>query len=117
MSDSPLDRRTLLKGALAGLVALPAAGLVRDAAAQASSLPHLDEKDPLAVSLDYVHDARKTDATKNPQYKPGQKCSNCVQLTGKEGDEWRPCNLFAGKLVHADGWCKVWTLKPGAKLG
>jgi hypothetical protein len=24
---------------------------------------------------------------------------------------------FPGKLVKAKGWCKVWVLKPGAKLG
>ena len=115
MSDSPVDRRTLLKSALAGLVALPASGLLREASAQGTP-PHLDEKDPLAVAMGYVHDASKLDATKTPQYKPGSKCLNCVQLTGKDGDEWRPCNLFPGKVVHKDGWCKVWTLKPGAKV-
>jgi hypothetical protein len=35
-----------------------------------------------------------------------------MQLTGKEGDEWRPCNVFPGKLVNANGWCKVWAPKP-----
>ena len=114
MSDSLFDRRQLLKTAIAGLVALPAAGLIRDAAA--ADLPHLDEKDPLAVAMGYVHDASKLDATKAPTHKPGQKCDNCVQLQGKEGDAWRPCNLFAGKLVAAEGWCKVWVLKPGAKV-
>lgn len=112
MSDSPVDRRTLLKSALAGLVALPASGLLNEASAQGAA-PHLDEKDPVAVAMGYVHDATK--AAKAPQYKAGSTCHNCVQLTGKEGDEWRPCNLFPGKLVHKDGWCKVWTLKPGAK--
>jgi hypothetical protein len=115
MSDSPLDRRTLLKSAIAGLVALPCAGLVREA--QAQGTPHLDEKDPLAVAMGYVHDAKKVDASKVPQYKPGSDCHNCVQLVGKEGDQWRPCNLFPGKLVNKDGWCKVWVLKPGAKVG
>jgi hypothetical protein len=114
MSDSPVDRRTLLKTALAGLVALPAAGFVSEALADAA--PHLDEKDPLATAMGYVSDASKLDPAKVPQYKPGSKCRNCVQLTGKDGDEWRPCNLFPGKLVHQDGWCKVWTLKPGAKV-
>lgn len=115
MSESPVNRRTLLKTALAGLIAVPAAGLVKEAAAQAAA-PHLDEKDPMAVALAYTHDAKKAEAAKAPQYKAGSKCSNCLQLQGKEGDEWRPCNLFPGKLVHADGWCKVWVLKPGAKV-
>lgn len=114
MSDSPIDRRRLLKTALAGLVALPAAGLVREAAA--ADLPHLDEKDALAAAMGYVHDASKVDATKAPQHKPGAKCSNCIQVQGKEGDAWRPCVLFPGKLVAADGWCKVWVVKPGAKV-
>lgn len=116
MTDRRYDRRTVLKSALAGLAALPAAAVVERACAQASP-PKLDEKDPLAVAMGYVHDAKKVDANKVPQYKPGQKCSNCLQLTGKEGDAWRPCNIFPGKVVAAEGWCKVWVLKPGAKVG
>lgn len=115
MSDSSLDRRQLLKSALAGVVALPAAGLIRTAGA--AELPHLDEKDALAVAMAYTHSASKVDAAKNPQYKKGTKCSNCIQVQGKDGDAWRPCNLFPGKLVAAEGWCKVWVLKPGAKVG
>ena len=114
MSDRRYDRRTVLKNALAGLAALPAAGLICEAAA-AQSPPHLDEKDPVAVAMGYVHDAKKVDAAKNPAYKPGSTCANCLQLTGKEGDEWRPCNIFPGKEVNAKGWCKVWVAKPGAK--
>jgi High potential iron-sulfur protein len=113
MTDRRYDRRTVLKSALAGLAALPAAGLVE----AADATPHLDEKEQLAVSLGYVHDANKVDATKVPQYKKGAFCHNCIQLQGKEGDEWRPCNLFPGKLVAANGWCKVWAPKPGVKLG
>ena len=114
MSDSRIDRRTLLKNTLIGLAALPAANLVREAAA-ADAPPHLAENDTLAVSLGYVQDAKKVDVNKVPQYKAGSHCANCLQLQGKEGDEWRPCNLFPGKLVNADGWCKVWVAKPGAK--
>jgi hypothetical protein len=114
MSDSRYDRRTLLKNALAGLAALPAAGLIRDAAAQGAP-PKLDEKDPLAVAMGYVHDAKKVDAAKVPQYKPGSLCSNCMQIQGKDGEQWRGCNIFPGKLVNANGWCKVWVPKPAAK--
>jgi hypothetical protein len=117
MSDRRYDRRTVLKSALAGLAALPAAGLVARSAAAADGPPRLDEKDPLAVAMGYVHDVKKVDANKVPQFKPGSKCVNCLQLTGKEGDEWRPCNIFPGKLVNANGWCKVWVPKPGAKVG
>ena len=61
------------------------------------------------------NDAKKVDANKTPQYKPGSTCANCLQLTGKEGEEWRPCNIFPGKVVNEKGWCKVWVPKPGAK--
>lgn len=115
MNDSRIDRRTLLKNALIGAAALPAAGLLREAAAAAPP-PHLEETDPLAKAFSYVHDHNKVDAKAFPQFKKGQKCSNCVQLQGKDGEQWRPCNLFPGKLVKADGWCKVWVLKPGAKI-
>jgi High potential iron-sulfur protein len=115
MNNRRYDRRTVLKNALAGLAALPAVGLVAGRAAAQGTAPHLDEKESLAVAMGYVHDAKKVDANKVPQYKPGSKCANCLQLQGKEGDEWRPCNIFAGKLVNANGWCKVWVQKPGAK--
>jgi High potential iron-sulfur protein len=110
MTDRRYDRRTVLKSALAGLAALPAVGL-------AAEQPKLDEKDPLAVAMGYVHDAKKVDANKVPQYKKGSLCSNCMQIQGKDGDQWRGCNIFPGKLVNANGWCKVWVLKPGAKVG
>jgi hypothetical protein len=115
MTDQRYDRRTVLKSTLAGLAALPAAGLIARSQAAESSLPHLDEKDSLAVAMGYVHDATKLDPAKVPQYKPGSMCENCLQLTGRAGDEWRPCNIFPGKLVNAKGWCKVWVAKPGAK--
>lgn len=115
MSESHFDRRTLLKGALVSLVALPAASRIHDAGA-ANAPPRLDEKDPVATALGYVSDARKVVVTKFPQFKAGSKCSNCLQLVGKQGDEWRPCNIFPGKLVNANGWCSVWVAKPGAKV-
>jgi len=95
MTDRRYDRRTVLKSALAGLAALPAAGLVADAAAQGAP-PHLDEKDSLAVAMGYVHDAKKVDANKVPQYKPGAHCANCLQLQGKDGAEW----LYVTLLVN-----------------
>lgn len=113
MTDSRYDRRTVLKNALAGLAALPAAGLVSRAAAQ--GLPHVDENESLAKAMGYVHDVKKIDTNKVPQYKPGSACANCLQIQGKDGDQWRGCNIFPGKLVNADGWCKVWVQKPGAK--
>jgi hypothetical protein len=40
-----------------------------------------------------------------------------MQYTGKAGAASGPCNIFPGKDVAAAGWCKVWVLKPGAKVG
>ena len=86
---------------------MPAAGLVRDAAAQGAP-PHLDEKDPLAVAMGYVHDAKKVDREQSAAVQDGQPLRELPAAQGKEGEQWRPCNIFPGKLVDADGWCKVW---------
>ena len=71
----------------------------------------LDPKDPTALALGYVADAKQVNAKSNSMYKPGQQCSNCIQLQGKAGDAFRPCNLFPNKLVAAGGWCKVYAKK------
>jgi hypothetical protein len=113
MNDDKLSRRQLLRTALAGLAAVPAAALV----AQDAGAEMLSEADPTAKSLGYVADAKKVDPKTNPNYKPGQVCANCMQYTGKPGSAAGPCNIFPGKDVAAAGWCKVWVLKPGAKLG
>ena len=107
MTDARYNRRAVLKSCL---VYLPAAALTRDAFAQ-DSLPHMDESESLARAMGYVHDATRIDTDQVPQYKAGSTCANCVQLQGADGDTWRPCKLFTGKLVNAHGWCKVWQPK------
>ncbi len=60
----------------------------------------MDENESLAKAMGYVHDAKQINADQVPQYKAGSNCANCMQLQGKDGEEWRPCSpLFAGKLV------------------
>ena len=115
MSHDRISRRTLLKGALIGLATVPAASLLARNAHAAAEL--VDPASPQAKALGYTHDATKVDAKANPVYKTGQDCANCIQFTGKAGAADGPCNLFPGKTVKAAGWCKVWVLKPGAKLG
>lgn len=124
MSNEMISRRTLIKSALVGLAAVPAAAIASPQAAKpAAAAPAaaagglLDPASQQAKALGYVHDAKTVDAKANPMYKPGQYCHNCIQYTGKAGEKQGPCNLFPGKVVNADGWCKVWVLKPGAKLG
>jgi hypothetical protein len=110
MFDQKLPRRTVLKGALAGLAAIPVIAAVTraDAAAPAK----LDPNDAQAKALGYATDTAKVDAKTNPTHKPEQKCSNCVQYQGKATDAAAPCTIFAGKLVEGPGWCKVWAKKP-----
>jgi hypothetical protein len=114
MTDQKFSRRRLLQGAIAGIAAVPAATLI---ARSAQAAEPLSESDPTAKSLAYVTDAKKVNAKANPTYKAGQHCANCIQYTGKAGTAEGPCNIFPGKTVAAAGWCKVWVLKPGAKLG
>lgn len=113
MSDVRISRRSLLRTAITGLAAVPAATLIAREAAAADAVA---ETDPAAKALAYIQDATKVDAKANPTYKPGQVCDNCIQYTGSAGSAEGPCNLFPGKVVKSKGWCKVWVLKPGAKL-
>jgi hypothetical protein len=127
MMNGTMSRREALRnlalGAGALLVARAAgaagtagtAGTASAAAAKpavaAGPLPHIALTDPTAIALSYHESAATVDVKKFPTYKPDQKCTSCLQLTGKVGDPWRPCNLFPGKLVNAEGWCKVWVKK------
>jgi hypothetical protein len=105
MSETKYPRRTVLKGALLGVAAIPAAALVGRADAAA---PKVDPNEPQAKSLGYVEDATKVDTKANPNYKAGQHCGNCLQAQLKEGETYVPCNIFPGKTVNVNGWCKVW---------
>lgn len=73
----------------------------QEARADGHDLPKLAEDDPTAQSLKYVN-ASTTD---------GQDCANCALIQGNDGDEWRPCQIFPGKAVNANGWCSVWAPK------
>jgi hypothetical protein len=89
-----------------------AAGALQTARpAQAADLPHLVATDPTAQALGYHEDAKTVSVSQFPTYQAGQMCSTCLQLQGTAGEAWRPCNIFAGKLVNANGWCKVWVKK------
>ncbi len=108
MIDEKFSRRRLLRGALVGLAAVPAATLVaRDARAAEA----LSETDPTAKSLGYVTDAKRVDAKTNPTYKAGQTCANCFQYGGAAGAAEGSCKIFPNKTVKAAGWCKVWVVK------
>ncbi len=93
------------------LTTLAASGAVLAGRAQAQASAVLDEKDPQAVALGYVADAKRADAAKYPKYAAGQNCGNCMLYQGKPGDKTGPCPLFAGKQVAAAGWCSAWVKK------
>jgi hypothetical protein len=117
-----LSRREALKGLALGAGTLLVAGAVAaDAArpaakpaatpAPAAPLPHVAAGDPMALALVYVESAKSVDAKKYPNFRPEQKCANCLQSNGKEGEAWVGCNLFPGKLVNSQGWCKAYVPK------
>lgn len=99
---SQSSRRRFLQFSLAGVIGMTLGGRALVKPAYAAELPQLAEDDPQASALKYVHTSPHEDKT----------CINCVLLQGNEGDEWRPCSIFPGKLVSANGWCSAWAKKP-----
>jgi hypothetical protein len=92
------------------LMSVAAAGAAMATGAQAQAKP-VDEKDPQAVGLGYVADAKRADAKKFPKYAAGQACGNCAMFQGKATDASGPCPLFAGKTVATKGWCSAYAKK------
>ena len=104
------SRRSLLLAAASASV-----GILFDcrlARANQTPGPYLDGTDPRAQALHYVQDANTVDPKTNRLFKPGSSCSNCLQSHGKAGEAWRPCSIFPGKLVSANGWCQAWMRNP-----
>lgn len=79
--------------------------------ARADELPHLTEDDPMAMAMKYVHDASTVDPASRNNPAAEQHCANCALVQGSDGDAWRPCQIFPGKAVAANGWCSVWAPK------
>jgi hypothetical protein len=91
--------------AAAGCLAIPAReGLAQD-------LPKLSEDDAMAGAMKYTHDSSTVDPAARANPAADQDCANCALIQGNDGDEWRPCQIFPGKLVSAKGWCSVWAPK------
>lgn len=78
------------------------------AASAEDQLTRLDESDPTAKALNYVHDARTVDAAKRFS---DRFCNNCALFAGDSDDEWAACSIFPGKAVANEGWCSVWAQK------
>jgi High potential iron-sulfur protein len=104
LSRPPLSRRLFVQ-----TLALGAATTVLKARSAHAEPQKLDVNDPAAVALGYIEDATRVDAKKYPTYVKGNNCDNCLQLQGNAGEKYRPCTIFAGKLVADGGWCSSWT--------
>ena len=92
------------------LMQVAAAGTVM-ATTQARAQVKLDEKDPQAVALGYLHDTKKVDTKKYPKHTNDQRCNNCALYQGKATDPWGGCPLFGAKQVAGPGWCSAWAKK------
>ena len=79
--------------------------------ARADDMPQLSEDDPMAQSMKYHEDHTTVDASARTNPAENQHCANCALVQGNDGDEWRPCQIFPGKMVNANGWCSVWSPK------
>jgi hypothetical protein len=106
---NPVSRRDALKHFV--LLCGAAAVVTRAPETQAADLPHLTPDDPTAKALGYHDDAKTVDAKQFATFHPDQTCTTCLQLQGTAGEPWRPCTVFPGKAVNANGWCQVWVKK------
>ncbi|MEE4379834.1 MAG: high-potential iron-sulfur protein [Candidatus Competibacteraceae bacterium] len=119
MNDQHPDnrRRSFLKISAFSLVSVPIGGWLANQQARAADMPQLDESDPTAQALGYVHDATKANVAEFPKRSgpdgADQFCRNCQLYTGSDGSEWGPCSIFPGKVVNANGWCNAWVQKAG----
>lgn len=97
------SRRQFIIYSAAGAASLAIGG-------QANAQAALSETDPQAAALGYKADAATVDKAKFPKYQAGQDCSNCTLYASKSADAGT-CNIFAGKMVQAKGWCNAWVKK------
>jgi hypothetical protein len=107
-SVSKIARRTFIQ-----LSAVAAAGafVAPGRKAVAGDLPQLSADDPMAQAMRYTHDASTVDPASRANPAADQNCANCALIQGADGDAWRPCQIFPGKVVNANGWCQVWAPK------
>ncbi|MDQ6627550.1 MAG: high-potential iron-sulfur protein [Pseudomonadota bacterium] len=96
------------------LRAVPAAGaaLIGGPVRAQTAAAVLDEKDPQAVALGYVADAKRVDKAKFPKYAPPQRCAACQFYQGAATLPTAPCTIFGGKRVAGPGWCSAYVVKP-----
>jgi len=94
-----LDRRDFLKLSGSALIGVTLGSTALKAHAQEK----VAADDPTAKALNYVENSKVE----------GSNCANCMYVSGEAGQDYRPCALFPGKVVSANGWCSAWVKKPG----
>ncbi|MBT8098915.1 MAG: high-potential iron-sulfur protein [Gammaproteobacteria bacterium] len=99
-----LSRRRFVKSAGAATVAI-GFGTTTIGAEEPT---RVDEDDPMAKALNYVHDAGTVDAAKRFS---DRFCNNCALYAGSADSEWAACSIFPGKVVAGRGWCSAWVPK------
>ena len=102
------NRRGFIKSAVAASTGLL---IARVSHAQG---PVVAADDPTAVALGYVADQSTVDTAKWPKKAgpdgAGQQCTSCAIYQAID-NEYGACPIFAGKRVHAAGWCNSWVQK------
>ena len=110
-AEAALSANFALYGDMSDRMMTLAAGSSVLAGNAAMAQAKVDEKDPQAVALGYVADAKRVDVKKYPKFAAGQNCANCALYQGKAADKAGGCPLFAAKVVAAAGWCSAWVKK------
>jgi len=105
-----LSRGQMLSRNLAFTSLLPVLSWIPLARVRAAEeMPALSLDEPMAKSLQYIHDAIQV--PESVRSVSEAFCHNCQLYTGDTESQWGPCAVFAGKHINRDGWCDAWVRK------
>ena len=105
-------RRALLKQG--ALCAVGVAGGLVAGRVPAQQGERVEESEPLAQQLMYVHDATQAPADVRGE---NEFCHNCQYFQSQEQTGFGPCVIFGNRSVSAEGWCNVWVARMAAGQG
>jgi hypothetical protein len=99
MDDPKIARRSVLKGGIAALAAIP---LVSPCSRARATGVTVDPRGARAQDRGYFAD---NTLTTDPRHKSGQRCGNCGQYAGIPGEAEGACGSFGWDNVSAEGYC------------
>ena len=102
-----MNRRQIVAGA----ATIPVLAVGGERIFAADALPKVEESNPTAKALAYVHDAAASPKRTSDEQQT-QFCDNCLHYVASAEDGWGTCAVLPGHLVAAKGWCMVWVAKP-----